>query len=179
MKSSLFLVVSLFASGCEFFRGTDNGGTEYMVDRMIDLGCFKDSPCSFISSDGPSVYKCTEDVPDHSVRSAGGEIDLDLEGVVDFHAELRPHYIIYSDGTGEPDTDRNRGVLLVSYADPEMLELSAIGTMLQCGHLVDSDADYEKFSCIVSSCIAFVEQNSLGDQRIKVQSRTPFRSRLE
>lgn len=168
MKSSFFLTAFLLTSltsGCAFFRGTDNQGTEYMINGMIGLGCFKNSPCNFLTVDGPAVYMCTEDVPDHSVRSGGDEpVGLDDAG------SIGVGYTIYSDGTGEVNANVAQG-WTAPMADPEMLTLSATGNMLQCGHLIGSDADYENFSCIISSCIAFVEQDTRGGQKIVVEQR--------
>lgn len=81
-------------------------------------------------------------------------------------------YIIYSNGTGEPDADVNRNYWFPPIAHPAMLALQARGKELGCrrvnvaafepsswgseeGSAGRTESDY---SCVVSICEAWVDQ---------------------
>lgn len=151
---SLFLLLS----AC----GPDTRG-DYLADQMVDMGCSASSPCNFRHEGGPGVYACTTSYPDISTI----QTEFGSPGPIDMGAN-RPRYIIYEDGTGEPDADVNRNDLFPPKANPEMLGLQARGKELGCRtvnpkafespyHGPEWSGDVEeRYSCIVSTCEAWV-----------------------
>lgn len=164
----LFALFPFFTLGCTgSCNSTDTRG-DYLAEQMVDDGCTASSPCNFLAGDGPRVYTCTGRYPDEpTVADELGAPNPYLEN----GDPTRPHYIIYSDGTGEPDADVNWNDLFPPIANPAMLALQTRGKELGCrrvnlaayeppswGSEEGSARTESDYSCVVSTCEAWVDQ---------------------
>jgi hypothetical protein len=169
--SALFL---FFVLGCVGpCNSTDTRG-DYLAEQMIEYGCVSSSPCNFLAAGGPGVYTCTGSYPDSStLADEFGSPNKFLEN----GDPTRPGYIIYDDGTGEPDADANYNDLLPPKAHPEMLALQKRGEELGCRRVnpvVFEPSAWSRepwmsgerqYSCIVSTCEAWAEKGVITIRR--------------
>jgi len=145
---------------------------DYLAEQMIDYGCLVSSPCNFLSDGGPGVYTCTGRYPDSStIADEFGRPNPFLDN----ESSTGPRYIIYSDGTGEPDADANYHDLFPPLADPAMLALQKRGKELGCrpvktaafekrywnGYELEGGDDTVDYSCVISTCEAWVKNGQI------------------
>jgi hypothetical protein len=175
MKSVLSLAL-LFSLGCIGRCNSTDTRSDYLAEQMVDDGCLVSSPCNFLSSGGPGVYTCTGRYPDSStIADEFGRSNPFLDN----EDSTRPNYIIYADGTGEPDADVNYHDLLPPIAHPHMLALQKRGEELGCrtvnmsafgarswGSEEWSTAEMQ-YSCVVSTCEAWVEKGEIKIRKKK------------